>query len=86
MFDIHCPHCGEAWDQDYLHNPAELDGLPGLDYAESARRFKLQGCGLFRDGGAGVCNAPPVLPPETLRAIKYSMTYSHHPDEWAPFM
>ena len=86
MFDIHCPHCGEPWDQDYLHNPAELNGPEGLQYSEAAEQFKKLGCGLFRAEGLKVCDAAPVEPAERLAIIRAGQQLSQHPDEWGLFI
>ena len=45
--DIYCPHCGEPWDNDELHD------VPGYSYQEAARSFRIVGCPLF----GGKCNA-----------------------------
>ena len=82
MFDIYCAHCGEAWDQDYLHTPEELDGPDYLTYRQAAAMFKTHGCGLFQ-AEPSPCKRPPVEPIEKLIAIKVGMELSEYPDEWA---
>jgi hypothetical protein len=82
MFDIYCAHCGEAWDQDYLHNPEELDGPDYLTYKQAAAMFKTHGCGLFQ-AEPSPCKRPPIEPIEKLIAIKIGMDLSEYPDEWA---
>ena len=85
MFDIYCPHCGEPWDQDYLHTPGDLGGPENLTYSQAAASFKRLGCGLFRFGGSAQCNAAPVESPERLAMIRAGMDLSPHPDEWNLF-
>lgn len=43
--DIYCPKCGEPYDQDELHEADQT-------YAQSARIFRTEGCGMLLDGVA----------------------------------
>jgi hypothetical protein len=85
MFDIHCQHCGEAWDQDYLHAPDDLNGPAGVSYADAVKQFRALGCGFFRDAGRSVCNAAPVESAERLAYFKWAQSQSDHPEEWDLF-
>lgn len=85
MFDINCKHCGESWDQDYLHHPDELDGPAGLTYAEAVEKFRALGCGLFRHQGAKACDAAPVESAERLAYFAWAQAQSEHPEEWDIF-
>ncbi len=82
MFDIHCPHCGESYDQDYLHHPGELGGPEHLSYKQAARAFTQYGCGLFQERPAE-CKQLPLVPPHKLTLIRAAQEWSNHPDEWA---
>tara|TARA_B110000967_G_C18744614_1_gene489552 strand:- start:702 stop:992 length:291 start_codon:yes stop_codon:yes gene_type:complete len=82
MFDIHCAHCGEPWDQDMLHE------LHGLDYMQGVEAFKSQGCMVFKPlrqkilGADSPCNAKPVVREWMLDAINAAHELSDYPDEW----
>ena len=42
--DVYCPKCAEPWDNDELHEQAAENGST---YAETARRFRVEGCAVF---------------------------------------
>jgi len=85
MFDIYCSRCGEAWEQDYLHEPDELGGPENLTYEQAAYVFRVNGCGLFQSEPSP-CKRSPVQADEKLLAIKAGQSLSEHPDEWACFI
>ena len=39
--DIYCRNCGEPWDNDSIHEEAQIYGL---SYAEVAKDFRRNGC------------------------------------------
>lgn len=42
--DLLCPKCGEPWDNDELHEQAEINGT---SYAVEAKKFRAVGCATF---------------------------------------
>ena len=74
MTDIHCQHCGEPWDHDYLH---EVDDH-GMDYKMAGRSFAINGCG-FRDN---VRCTSQVVDANAALDSGIAMTLSPHPEEW----
>ena len=80
MFDIHCPHCAEPYDNDCLHEAAE-HGAPSLSYSQAAKLFAAYGCGLFRDKPSK-CTNEPIESPSRMAEIQAAMILSDSPDDW----
>jgi hypothetical protein len=82
MFDLYCPHCGEPWEHDMLHDVIDMK------YMEAAEAFKVQGCTVFQilrqriQGKGSICKAKPVVSPEELAGINAAHEISDYPEEW----
>ena len=74
MADIHCRHCGEPWDLDFLHEVSEY----GMNYNQAKKSFAINGCG-FREKIK--CNFSIVDPDAMVKTIA-SQVLSDHPDDW----
>ena len=78
MIDVHCPHCGETWDNDSFHDMQ--DWGQDLSYMEAAKKFKTLGCNLFH-GKDTPCDAK-VVDENAAMQTKVGMTLSDYPEEW----
>ena len=82
MFDLYCPHCGEPWEHDMLHDVIDMK------YMEAAEAFKVQGCTVFQilrqriQGTGSVCKAERVVSTDELAGIKAAHELSDYPEEW----
>lgn len=82
MFDIYCPHCGEPWEHDTLHD------VEGVSYSQASKAFIIQGCTLLRETGSdsrnngSICEADPVVSGTDLAAINGAHEMSDYPEEW----
>ena len=94
MFDIKCPHCGEPWDNDCLHDVAEYGGPENLSYKSASKAFAKVGCGLFNKIESEPfilgttyrlkpCANQPCESPIELARVQAAMILSDHPDEWS---
>lgn len=82
MFDIYCPHCGEPWEHDTLHDVA------GMSYKQAGKAFTVQGCTIFKilrqriEGTGSICKAEKVVSDTELAAINGAHEMSDYPEEW----
>jgi hypothetical protein len=82
MFDLYCPHCGEPWEHDMLHDVIDMK------YMEAAEAFKVQGCTVFQilrqriQGKGSICKAKPVVSADELAGINAAHNESDYPEEW----
>lgn len=53
--DIYCIACGEPWDNDCLHDEAEVSGRT---YTDVARDFRVRGCSALRLAYGASCSTP----------------------------
>ena len=72
MTDIHCKHCGEPWDHDFLH---EIDYMT---YDNAGHAFAIYGCG-FRHG---VRCTSPMVDPDAATLSAALQEQSPFPEEW----
>jgi len=81
MFDLYCPHCGEPWEHDMLHDVTDMK------YMEAAESFKVQGCTVFQilqriQRKKSNCKAKPVVSADELAGINAAHNESDYPEEW----
>ena len=81
MFDIHCPHCAEPWDNDCLHEAYEYGAPNNISYSQAAKLFSAYGCGLFQ-AKPSKCTNKPIESPLRMAEIQAGMIFSDSPDEW----
>ncbi len=78
MIDVHCPHCGEPWDNDCFHDMQEWN--LELTYMQAAQEFQTLGCNLFY-GKDTPCDAE-VVDERAARGTRFGMELSPYPEEW----
>jgi hypothetical protein len=82
MYDIYCPHCGEPWEHDTLHD------VEGMSYLQAGKAFTVQGCTIFKilrqriEGTGSICKADQVVSDTDLAAINGAHEMSDYPEEW----